>query len=215
MKILFLGDENSSLVSYLEQMGENVLSMTEKVTIDFIDAYRPDFIISYGYRYIIKQEILDRYVDRAINLHISFLPWNRGADPNFWSFIENTPRGVTIHYLDSGIDTGDIIVQKQVEFSKYDTLRISYYKLHDEIRKLFVDNWTAICTGTCERKKQNDVYTAMLPHNYIDPSVSYHKLADKARLDFLLTHGWDTPVSILEEFAAESRISTQFFDGKN
>jgi methionyl-tRNA formyltransferase len=215
MKILFLGDENSPLISYLEQIGENVLSMTEKVTTDFIDTHHPEFIISYGYRHIIKQEILNRYSDRAINLHISFLPWNRGADPNFWSFIENTPRGVTIHYLDSGIDTGDIVAQKQVEFSKYDTLRISYHKLHGEIQKLFIDNWTAICAGTCERKKQHDVYTAMLPHNYSDPSASYHKLADKAQLDFLLIHGWDTPVSILEEFAAESRLSAQFFDSKN
>ena len=215
MKILFLGDKNSPLVSYLEQMGENVLLMTEKVTIDFIDAHHPEFIISYGYRYIIKQEILDRCVDRAINLHISFLPWNRGADPNFWSFIENTPRGVTIHYLDSGVDTGDIIVQKPVEFSKYDTLRISYHKLHDEIQKLFVDNWTDIRAGNCKRKKQGDVYTAMLPHHYVDPCTSYHKQADKARLDFLLTHGWDTPVSILEEFAAESRISAQFFDSND
>ncbi|MCL0081308.1 hypothetical protein M1N64_03665 [Peptococcaceae bacterium] len=50
---------------------------------------------------------MDKFQGRAINLHISFLPWNRGADPNFWSFIENAPVGVSIHYLDEGIDTGD------------------------------------------------------------------------------------------------------------
>jgi len=212
MKILFLGDKDSPLVSYLEQIGENVLSMTEKVTANFIDVHHPEFIISYGYRYIITQEILDRYANRAINLHISFLPWNKGADPNFWSFIENTPKGVTIHYLDSGIDTGDIIAQKQVEFSKYDTLRISYYKLHDEIQKLFRDKWTDIRAGTCKRNKQSDVYIAMQPHHYIDPATSYHKLADKQQLNFLLIHGWDTPIAILEEFGSESRIGAQFFD---
>jgi len=37
------------------------------------------------------------------------------ADPNVWSFIEKTPKGVSIHYLDAGIDTGDIIAQKLVE----------------------------------------------------------------------------------------------------
>ena len=40
---------------------------------------------------------------------MSFLPYNRGSHPNFWSFVENTPKGVSIHEVSNGIDDGDII----------------------------------------------------------------------------------------------------------
>lgn len=212
MKILFLGDENSSLISYLEQAGETVLPTTEKINANFIDGCQPEFIVSYGYKHIIKSEIIDKYPNKAINLHISLLPWNRGADPNFWSFIDNSPKGVTIHYLDNGVDTGDIIAQKQVEFSKYDTLRTSYHKLHHEIQTLFKDKWANIRSMTCGRKKQSDIHLAMQPHHYIDPTFSYHRLMDKERIDFLLAQGWDTPISVLEEYVAESQLSGKFFD---
>lgn len=211
MKILFLGNSDSPLINYLQQTKETVFHTDGKITTDFIEIHQPEFLISYGYKYILKPEILDRYVARAINLHISFLPWNRGADPNFWSFIENTPKGVTIHYLDCGIDTGDIIVQKQVTFSEHDTLRTSYCKLHNEIQLLFIDYWQHIRSGTCSRKKQSEIYQAMQPCNYIDPTISYHKSFDKERLNFLLTEGWDTPISRLEQYAAESSLSDQFF----
>ena len=38
-------------------------------------------------------------------MHISYLPFNRGAHPNYWSFKDNSPKGVTIHFIDNGIDT--------------------------------------------------------------------------------------------------------------
>ena len=46
-----------------------------------------DFIVSYGYRHILSKNILDLLPNKIINLHISYLPYNRGADPNFWSFM--------------------------------------------------------------------------------------------------------------------------------
>ena len=51
-------------------------------------------------------------VKTLINLHISYLPYNRGSYPNYWSFKENTPNGVSIHHIDDGIDTGPVLVQK-------------------------------------------------------------------------------------------------------
>ena len=40
----------------------------------------------------------------------------QGAHPNFWSFYDNTPSGVTIHLIDAGIDTGDVLYQKKLIF---------------------------------------------------------------------------------------------------
>lgn len=184
MKVLFLGPEDSPLHEFLKMVEEKVIHASEPIDMKFVEEHAPDFIVSYGYRHIIKKDILSKYNRRAVNLHISYLPWNRGADPNFWSFIDNTPKGVTIHYLDEGVDTGDIIVQKEVKFLEDETLKSSYEKLQEEIQRLFKDNWGKIKSGKCNRIKQVGNGTC-------------HRMKDKESLMFLLSDGWDTPVSKL------------------
>jgi methionyl-tRNA formyltransferase len=199
MKVLFLGTSDSPLVEYLKSVGDEVIATMDVIDVEFLNAHSPDFIVSYGYRHIIKKDVLDRYTDRAINLHIAYLPWNRGADPNFWSFVEDTPKGVTIHYLDEGIDTGDIIAQRKVAFSETDTLRTSYNRLQQEIQSLFKEHWADIRTGKCNREKQKG-------------NGTHHRLKDKERLSHLLTNGWDTPITVLDEYAAETQMSMQFWE---
>jgi methionyl-tRNA formyltransferase len=132
-----------------------------------------DFIISYGYRHILKKPILDKFKDRAINLHISYLPWNRGADPNYWSFVDGTPKGVTIHFIDEGIDTGDIIGQRYMKYDyQTDTLETFYNKLTDCLEDLFKKSWKYIREGKA--------------HRY--PQTSYH------RSDEMPDISWDTLV---------------------
>ena len=63
------------------------------------------------------------------------------AHPNFWSHFENTPSGVSIHEIDSGIDTGPIIFRKRIEPNDPQiTLDASYKKLKFEIEELFKKN---------------------------------------------------------------------------
>lgn len=198
MKVLFLGPNESPLVYWLKSVGEEVITTTDRIDRSFLDTHSPDFIVSYGYPHILSGDILGPYAGRAVNLHISYLPWNKGADPNFWSFVEDTPKGATIHYLDEGVDTGDIIVQKQVTFRDSETLRTSYNWLQEEIQALFKDNWASIRTGNCSRMKQEGKGTC-------------HRRKDKERLSYLLSNGWDTPVTVLDEYAAEVQMSGQFW----
>lgn len=192
MKILFLGDIFSPLIPLLKEEDDvfcTDLSITPEMAKDY------DFLISYGYRHILKKEILDLFlnksgmVTRAINLHISFLPWNRGADPNLWSFVQETPKGVTIHYLDEGIDTGDIIIRKEVKMYPDDTLATSYNRLQEEIMTLFEQEWSSIKIGACDRFKQRAIYGS---------SGSYHNSKDKEKIRLLFQEkGFDTPVAQL------------------
>jgi len=118
----------------------------------------------------------------VVNLHISYLPWNRGADPNLWSFLEKTPSGVTIHQTDQGIDTGPIYVQTQVDQNlKTGTLATSYEKLVDEIGKLFFRILPKILNQEIQPKAQV-------------PGGSFHKINDKQKYLNLLHSGWDTPL---------------------
>ena len=201
--ILFLGDENSPLLEWLKSIGESVIQTSEKLTVEYIHDNNIGFLVSYGYRHILKKDILELFQNRAINLHISYLPWNKGADPNFWSFINDTQKGVTIHYLDEGIDTGDIIIQKNVEFDyNKDTLSTSYEKLQKEIQEMFKQCWKDIKHGTCQRQKQVG-------------DGSTQKVKDKESLLSILTDGWNTPIAKLVEYSAEMQMSKQFWDKYN
>ena len=72
---------------------------------------------------------------------MSYLPFNRGAHSNFWSFIENTPAGVSIHKIDKGIDTGNIIFRKKINFDinldKFSSFKKTYNYLFLEAEQLF------------------------------------------------------------------------------
>ncbi len=76
---------------------QKVRMTDDKVTKEEVNAYAPEWIISYNYKYLIPKTIIDAVNGNVINLHISLLPYNRGAYPNVWSFLEETPKGVTIH----------------------------------------------------------------------------------------------------------------------
>lgn len=98
------------------------------------------------------------------------------------------------------MDTGDIIAQKEIEFdSAQETLATSYGKLQTAMQDLFEQNWRKIKGGDCQRQKQVGI-------------GSTHRVRDKEGLSHLLTDGWNTPVSVLEEYAAETQMSKQFWD---
>jgi len=139
--------------------------------------------VSYGYRHILKEEVILSSFAPIINLHISYLPWNRGAHPNFWSFYDCTPSGVSIHVVDGGIDTGPIISQRYVNFNKNEnTFALTYRRLRKEIENLFEENVKAIISGT---------YVAIPQRRF----GSYHRSADLPK-EF---GGWDS--NIQEEIA--------------
>ena len=184
MKILFLSPYQSSLRAYLESFGGRVSQTSVPIDRGYVRRHGIDFIVSYGYQHIIGGDVLERLDGRAVNLHISYLPWNRGKHPNLWSFIEDTPKGVTIHFIDSGIDTGNIVAQREVSFTGTETLATSYERLRDEIEALFREVWPAIRNGTARRRKQKG-------------PGSYHGKKDLDRIAHLLTDGWNTPVTSL------------------
>jgi methionyl-tRNA formyltransferase len=190
MRILYLGPD-SHLVEFLRSTGDDVVATEDPIGGADIDRIAPDFVVSYGYRHILKSDVLDRVERRAVNLHISLLPWNRGADPNFWSFYEDTPKGVTIHYMDDGVDTGDIVTQRRVEFTGDETLRTSYERLKREVEDLFRAHWEDIRDGRCERRAQ-------------EGEGSYHGIKDRSALASL-PDGFDTPVSEVERMGARER----------
>lgn len=141
-KILFLGYDKDE--TCLHDFLKNNNCEVEHTNLKDIDTKNYDLVISFGYRYIIPQsKILPK--PPIINLHISYLPFNKGSHPNFWSHYEGTPSGITIHLIDEGIDTGPYLFQKMIEFdTSKTTFRESYNILISEIENLFMKNFNEI-----------------------------------------------------------------------
>jgi len=180
-KILFLGSEENDICSRLKKTFSVTLW---SAPLDFNNPLidECDLAVSFGYRHILKPLILNKFKRPVINLHISYLPWNRGADPNLWSFLEKTPSGVSIHQIDEGIDTGPIYAQTQVEQNlESGTLASSYEKLVGEIEKLFFQHLPEILSQELLPTKQA-------------PGGSFHNSQDKQKYFRLLHSGWDTPL---------------------
>jgi len=158
MKVLLLSNNNNvkALYDWLVEKENDVTLFHDPITVKVIDELTPDLVISFNYQHIVKEDVINCLGDKIINMHTSFLPWNKGASPNMWSFIEDTPKGVTIHRLEKGFDTGKIIIQKELEFDENtETLSSTYSKLNEEIAQLLMDNWEMISTGNYELKDQN------------------------------------------------------------
>ena len=197
-KILFLYNHESNglrateLMNWLKKIGEEVIPCKDRFDFKYLCEIKPDIIISYGCRYILQKNIINFPPLGSINLHISYLPFNRGADPNIWSFLENTPKGVTIHYIDENIDSGDIILQKEVFFNDNDeTLETTYAKLQTTIISLFQENWHKIKTGQIKPRKQSG-------------AGSIHHTKDQTKFKYLIAEdGWKTPIKniLLKKFS--------------
>lgn len=158
MKIIFLTNNPNTLglVTWLKSTAKEDVNVIERdIAVNDMRVFNPDWVISFNYRHLIKEEVLNLRPQRFINLHVGFFPWNRGGHSNLWSFLENTRKGVTIHLIDKGIDTGDILLQKEFFFNEdQHTLASSYEALHQAIQDLFKKNWAEIKSGACVPQKQ-------------------------------------------------------------
>lgn len=159
--IYFLGysKKRTRLINFLENKKNIKLVHLHNRDLSLKNAIKADLIISFGYKKIIKKKIL-RFVKRPIiNLHISFLPYNRGSHPNYWSFINNTPKGITIHEIDNEIDKGKIIIRKKINFKNVEklTFRTTYDLLICEIERLFLNNFNKILKGNYDTFQPKDI----------------------------------------------------------
>lgn len=185
MRVLFAGRADSPILQHLREVETAVSATRRPLHIADPRVWRADFLVGHRYMHRVRPSVLDRFPSRAINLHNALLPWNRGLDAILWSFVDGTPQGVTIHRMDAGLDTGDILAQRPLHFRGGDTLRTVYAGFEAEMLALFREHWPAIRTGDCPASAQPA--GAGTRHFGRDRQAIAHHLAD----------GWDTPVSAL------------------
>lgn len=118
---------------------------------------KPDMIVTCAYGQIIPDEILNYPKLGCINVHGSLLPKLRGGAPIHHAIIDGLDEtGITIMYMDSKMDSGDIISQRSTKILDSDNVGILWDKLSLMGRDLLLDTLPSIIDGTNDRIKQNE-----------------------------------------------------------
>ena len=188
----------------IEEEGDSVKIYSDETSLEGFEADSTDFIVSYGYKYLIKGALLEKFAGRIINLHPSFLPWGRGYFPNFWSHVFDFPNGVTLHLIDEGIDTGSVLFQREHSFAETETLRTSYYTLQTSMLCLFTKAWRDIRTervtpigqdldnGNLAYEKDFKIVFPLLQRGFDTSLAEVHAMRDEIK-DKLLAAGRSMP----------------------
>ena len=138
---------------------DNIASSLEEIHV-----LEPDLIITCAYGQILPLELLQIPKLGCINVHASLLPKLRGGAPIHRAIMEGyTVSGVTIMYMDTGMDTGDMISKKEVVIDSFDTAEILHDKLKVVGRDLLLETLPSIIDGTNKREKQNEEEATYAP----------------------------------------------------
>lgn len=129
-----------------------------------IKALNPDIIVVVAFGQLLPESILNIPILGCINVHGSLLPAYRGAAPIQWAIINGeTKTGVTIMYMAKGMDTGDILLKKEMCITLEDT----YQSLHDKMMlvgaEALKEAMPSIMAGGIEREKQDETKVTYAP----------------------------------------------------
>lgn len=152
-----------------------------------ITKLNPDIIITCAYGQIIPEEILNNPKLGCINVHASLLPKLRGGAPIHKAIMEGYEKtGITIMYMDKGMDTGDIVSKIEVNIEDNDTQETLHDKLKEKAVELLIETLPSIIKGTNKREKQNNseatyAYNITRDEEHIDFSKTSKEIYNKVR----------------------------------
>ena len=127
-----------------------------------------DLIVTCAYGQIIPKEVLEMPKHGCVNVHASILPKYRGAAPIQWAIMNGDKKtGVTIMFMDEGMDTGDIIKIAEIPIEEDDNVGTMHDKLSVLGRDTLESVLNNILNGIVIGIKQTDDYTCLL---YTSPS---------------------------------------------
>jgi Formyl transferase len=158
-KIRILGPKsrNESIRKKLSDQGFEVIVSPEPYEDNLPDDFSPDIILSSGYDRLLRPDTVLKYSQRIINLHAAYLPWARGIGTTLFATMLRYPYGVSVHFINEGLDTGNLIARKLVQPSPNDTLRTLYTKLLTATEELFFEYIPKIVNGQISGVAQDEL----------------------------------------------------------
>ena len=156
-----------------------LFSLNTPEGIALVKKLQPELIVVVAFGQILPDDILNIPALGCINLHPSLLPKYRGAAPIQWSLINGDKvTGITVAYITSKLDSGDIILQKEVEIEDYDTGSSLSDRLSSSGAMLVMEAIGLIKDGNAPRIPQDETmasYTSKIRHE--DALIDWQKPA--------------------------------------
>ena len=148
----------SPVATVADEAGIDVLKPRKlKEEYEAVLNYKPDLIVTCAYGQIVPKLVLDYPEYGCVNVHASLLPKYRGASPISAAIMDGEEEtGITIMYMDEGLDTGNIINSKSIKIEDDDTLGTLSDKLSVLGSELLKTTLPKIIDQTCFNIKQDD-----------------------------------------------------------
>lgn len=165
IKFQFICVRNSQkdpiLIDRGRQHGIDVIWTSNINSEDFVEkikTYNTDLNISMSYDQIFGKQLIHMPPMKTINCHAGKLPFYRGCNVLNWVLINDEKEfGITVHYMDEGIDTGDIILQKCFQITDKDTYETLLRRAYTGCADVLYDSVKMIQNGSVIRQCQEDI----------------------------------------------------------
>lgn len=196
------GQINISPIKKLANDKAILVLQPEKIREDYqeIINLKPDIIITCAYGQIIPRELLECPRLGCINVHASLLPKLRGGAPIHKAIIEgHSKTGITIMYMNTKMDEGDIITQEEIPILDTDTASSLHDKLSVLGRELLLKTLPSIINGTNNRTKQDSsqaTYAFTLKKE--DEKLNFNKTARQIHNQIRGLNSWPGAYCIFE-----------------
>ncbi len=148
------------------------------VAVSWVKEHNPDLLVLAFVTSFVPQEMIALAPYGGINYHPSLLPKYRGGSAINWAIINGeTETGVSIHYIDAGVDTGPVLLQEKVTIEPDDTVKSVYFeKLYPMGIRMIGEAVQAIKNGTAQAVDQDESHASFQP--VISPQdtvIDWHK----------------------------------------
>lgn len=132
-----------------------ITNSKDSFLIEKINSFRPDLIVVISWFQILPKKVIQAAPRGCVHIHYSLLPKRRGGAPLFWAIFDGLEEsGITLHYVDERIDSGDIIDQAIFKILPLDTCKTLLDKILILAPELLAKNIDEIESGKAMRYKQ-------------------------------------------------------------
>lgn len=140
-----------------------VASLSSPETLALLRGLELDVLFIIGWHRIVPQSVID-VAPYCLGMHSSMLPKNRGSSPINWVVLRDEPSGgMTYFHLTAGLDSGDIIGQKEFSIAPEDTCEDAHAKATVAAAELLREHWEALRAGTLARIPQDESQVTVNP----------------------------------------------------
>lgn len=154
--------KDETLLNYAKKYNIDYLkhhSINSDEFIEKVKSYACDLFVSMSFNQIFKTEIINLPKYKTINCHAGKLPFYRGRNILNWALINDEKEfGITVHYINEGIDTGDIILQKTYPISDRDSYKTLLERSYIECANILYDAVKLFKKDLVKAKKQYEIH---------------------------------------------------------